>query len=246
MKPPEFTISANDSTLAHAAAFGRIKQLRGDTKRLFDKVHDLDGKTSVRDGAKLVEAHFGKLIVFTDIDRLRGSRPRARWMALDANVDGGSDMVAILISVDSHGWSVRDLSIRLAAHTVARLMQRTTKHSSLQRFGAVLRDHILAVLPKASELEDGYTLTTATGAGALIWIPHDDGVRGVRGVTWLGAETIVDPYIATMCHTAADTKIGIHIEKMNGDAIWTRKSAETVDGTMPTALLLSEQAGRTA
>jgi hypothetical protein len=236
MKPPEFSIAANDSTLAHAAAFGRIKELRGATKRLFATVHALDGKTSVRDGARMVEAHFGKLLIFRDVDRLSGSRPRARWMALDANVDGGSDMVAILISVDSYGWSVRDLRLRLAAHTVARLMQRTTKHSSLQRFGEVLRHHILAVLPKATELPADHTLTTTSGAGALIWVPHEE---GVRGVTWLGADTIVDSYIAGMCRTAADTKIGVHIEKMNGDAIWSRKLAADVDGTTPMKLLLS-------
>jgi hypothetical protein len=239
MKPTDFKIASNDATLAHAAAYGQIKQLRGDTKLLFNRVHALDGKTSVREGARLVEAHFGKLVVFRDIDRLKGSRPRARWMALDANVDGGSDMVAILVSVDSYGWSVRDLSIRLAAHTVARLMQRTTRHSSLQLFGAVLRDHILAVLPKAADLDDGHTLTTATGAGALIWVPHNDGVRGVRGVTWLGADIIVDRHIASLCSEAGDTKIAVHVEKMNGDAIWTRKSAEDADGTLPMKLLLS-------
>jgi hypothetical protein len=236
VKPPEFTIASNDATLAHAAAFGRIKQLRGDTKKLFDKIQSLDGKTSVRDGARMVEAHFGKLLVFRDIDRLRGSRPRARWMALDANVDGGSDMVAILISVDSYGWSVRDLCIRLASHTVARLMQRTTRNSSLQRFGEVLRYHILAVVPKACDVPEGHTLTTTSGAGALIWVPHKD---GVRGVTWLGADTIVDRHIASMCREAADEKIGVHLEKVNGEAIWTRKSAEPAGGTMPMKLLLS-------
>jgi len=236
MKSPEFTIAANDATLAHAAAYGRIKQLRGDTKRLFERIVALDGKTSVRDGAHMVEEHFGKLVIFRDIDRLRGSRPRARWMALDATVDGGSDMVAILIGVDSYGWLVRDLSIRLAPHTVARLMQRTTKHSSLQRGADVLRHHILAVIPKATELPEGHTMTTATGAGALIWVPHKE---GVRGVTWLGADTIVDRYIAKLCSEAADTRIAVHIEKTNEGAIWTRRSAEDVDGTMPMRLLLS-------
>lgn len=243
MKPRDFTIAANDATLAHAAAYGHIKQLRGDTEKIFNKIQSLDGKTAVRDGAKMLESHFGKLVIFTDIDRLKGSRPRGRWLALDANVDGGSDMVAVLISVDSYGWSIRDLCIRLASHTVARLMQRTTRNSSLQRFAEVLRHHILAVVPKARDLPEGHTMTTATNAGALIWVPHDD---GIRGVTWLGADTIVDRYIAKLCKDAADTRIAVHIEKMNGDAIWTRKSAENADGTTPTRLLLSGQAGRTA
>jgi hypothetical protein len=70
----------------------------------------------------------------------------------------------------------------------------------------------------------------------LIWVPHD---IGVRGVTWLGAETIADRRIAEMCREAASTKIGVHIEKVNGEAIWTRKLAEDVNGTLPTKLLLS-------
>jgi hypothetical protein len=242
-KLPEFSISSNDATLAHAAAYGRIKELRGSTKRLFDRVHALKGKTAVRDGARIIEAHFGKLVLFRDIDRLRGSRPSARWMVLDASVDGGSDMVAVLVSVDPYGWLVRNLALRLASHTVARLMQRTTKHSSLQRFAVVLRHHLLAVLPQTLRLPEGHTLTTVSGAGALIWVPH---AEGVRGVTWLGVETIVDPVIAGMCVEAGDTKIGIHVEKMSGAAIWTRKSAAPAGGTSPMRLLLSEQAGKTA
>jgi hypothetical protein len=236
VKLPEFNIAANDATLAHAAAYGRIKELRGSTKRLFDRVHALKGKTAVRDGARMVEDHFGKLVLFRDIDRLRGSRPSARWMVLDANVDGGSDMVAVLIAVDAYGWCVRDLAIRLASHTVARLMQRTTKHSSLQRFAVVLRHHLLAVLPQTLSLPEGFTLTTVSGAGALVWVPHAD---GVRGVTWLGADTIVDPTIAEMCREAGDTKIGVRVKKMTGELLWTKKAAESADGTMPMKLLLS-------
>jgi hypothetical protein len=96
---------------------------------------------------------------------------------------------------------------------------------------------------QALRLAEGYTMTTVSGAGALIWVPHGD---GVRGVTWLGVETIVDPVIAGMCVEAGNTKLGIHVEKMNGDAIWTRKSAAPAGGTMPTPPPSNAQAGKTA
>lgn len=229
----DFSISPNDPKLAHAAAYGQIKQLRGDTKKLFDKIQALEGKTADRDGAKMLQAHFGKLIVTADVIRLKGSRPKAWWLVLDANVDGGSDMVAILVELDKHGWDVRDLRVRLTSHAVARVMQRTTKTSSLQRGGEVLRYHILAVLPAMQDLPEGHAVTTVSGSGALIWMPHDD---GVRGATWLGIESIRDASLAKMCRDAGDSRMGVRLTKLNGEA-WN-KFAETVDGTsLPMALL---------
>jgi hypothetical protein len=228
VKLPEFSIAANDPTLAHAIAYGRIKQLRGDTGKLFDQLQTMKGKTKVRDGAKMVETHFGKLILFSDVTRLKGSRPKARWLTLDANVDGGSDMVAVLVEVSSHGWDFLDLNVRLTSHLVARLMQRTTKHSSLQRSAEVLRFHIIAAMPLSKNLE-GRSLTTANGSGALIWVPHEG---GIRGMTWIGAETITDPRLAKICRDAGDSRVALHI-KANGEPTWKERSAEVASGTMP-------------
>jgi hypothetical protein len=234
MKLPDVRIAPNDPTLAHAAAYGRIKELRGNTKLLFDHIRALKGKTSIREGVALMKAHFGKLILVEGVIRLKGSRPKARWLVLDANIDGGSDMVAMIVEINAQGWAIHDLTVRLTSHAVARLMQRTTKSSSMQRFAETLRYHILAALPLAYELAEGQTLTTMNGSGALIWVPYEN---GARAMTWLGVESISDPVVAARCRAAGDTKVALHLTNANGEPAWTKQVREAVEDAGGTLLM---------
>jgi hypothetical protein len=141
-------------------------------------------------------------------------------------------MVAVIVEVDSKGWCLRDLMVRLAPHMVARLMQRTTKNSSLQRFAEVLRYHILAVLPMVHHVPEEHSLTSVSGSGAVVWVPYHG---GMRGVTWLGIESIRDPELAKLCQKAGDTKLGLHLEPL-----WkTERLVALADGTTPMQQLLS-------
>jgi hypothetical protein len=60
----------------------------------------------------------------------------------------------------------------------------------------------------------------------LIWLPHDG---GVRGVTWLGVESITDATLAKLCKDAGHNKVALHLAK-NGEPAWEKKYAEIVDG----------------
>lgn len=230
MKAPEFRIAPNDPTLAHAAAYGQIKRLRVETEKLHERLQELEGKTQVTRGAAMIRKHFGKLILMESITRLKGSRPKARWLALDANVEGGGDMVLVIVEADKWGWALRDLMLRLSPHAVARLMQRTTGSSNLERFAQTLRHHILTVLPIMSRTPEDHSVTTASGSGAMIWVPHGE---GFRGVTWLSVDSMTDEKMAEMCRNAGATRIAVLISRMTGEQPWS-KPAVTAAGTSPT------------
>jgi hypothetical protein len=213
---PEIRIAANDSTLAHAMAYGQIKKLRDETQKLVDRLQSLQGKTRVRQGAKLLREHFGKLLLIEEAIRLKGSRPRGWWLALDASVDGGSDMVVVLMDVDKDGWQCRDLMLRLSSHAVARLMQRTTGSSCLQRFAEALRVHIFGVLPMAHRATQAQRITTYGGTGAMVWLPYEG---GLRATTWLAVESMADESLARLCRKQGMTHLGVRVEEAHAQAL---------------------------
>lgn len=209
---PEFRIAANDPTLAHVMANGQIKRLRDETQKLVERLQSLQGKTSVRDGAQMLKKHFGKLLLIEDVVRLSGSRPKGRWLALDANVDGGSDMVVVLVGIDRHGWTCRDTLLRLSSHAVARLMQRTTGSSSLDRFAEVLHHHIVSVLPVSASILSGHRITSVSRSGAMIWLPYEG---GLRGTTWLAADSMSDEKLAQRCREQEPNQLMLRLDKDN-------------------------------
>jgi len=184
-------IARNDPALAHAAARGEVRNLRAGTALLIKRLERMTPKQ----GAVAVAVHFGPLVLLEQVTRVIGSRPKGRWLVLDAALDG-HDLVLLRIEMDKYGWSVTEGHMRLSSHCVARLAQRTLGTADIRAAASVLRLHCAAALINGRDVIDGGTLFTCTADGALIWRRQ---APDLYAATWLAADSMADPTLSALC-----------------------------------------------
>lgn len=196
-------IAGNDPGLAHAVAGRAITTLRDRSKRMHERLFGMNvGQT-----ARTLRAHFGELLLSENIIRATGSRARAAWVALDAGL-ADDDLVPIRIGIQMVGarylgLTCDELRLRITAHTVARVLQRTTHDADIKSAGSILAHHVAqaAALIEGDTLRRGDEVRTASPEGALLWEVQQriDGKLILQGQTWLAADTAAEASIRDAC-----------------------------------------------
>jgi hypothetical protein len=210
-KKPPIRIAANDPTLAHAMSSAEIETLRRGSAILFTR---LDRRMKVGAISKALRAHFGALLLDEQIDRAYGSRAKAQWFVLDAmsrywflNDALGdeflypNDLVVGKLVYDRNGLHWKRPPLQLSPHVVARFFQRTQRHSDIRGI-ALLKRHINTAWEKLvnnETMKPGDEKATTTAEGAMMWraIPSRLNPYLLRAMTWISAETAVDPVLKT-------------------------------------------------
>lgn len=210
-KPP-VRIARNDPGLAHALSSAEIKKLKLGSGKVFAR---LSNSMSTSEISRLLRGHFGALLLGEHIARAHGTRAQAYWILLDAVANDSQypdDLAAVMVKKSKVGVQDVSLPVQLSSHVVARFFQRTLGHGDL-RGVALLEQHVRVAIESvaAHTLKIGDDMATATSEGALLWrtlswhrIAHP--VR-LRAMTWIAADTAVDPVLKEMMQAAGTTQV---------------------------------------
>ncbi len=193
-------VAPNDPTLAHVVARAGIGALADRSAALYERLHG----QGVKDAARILRRHFGDLVLVENIGRAIGSRANALWVVLDADRDGEGLVplrVVVRYARGFGGLTVTEYRLRITAHTVARVLQRTLGRADIKATGPMLLHH----LGQAQELVDRDTLRlgdrvqTASSDGMLLWQARAvDAKLILQAKTWLAADN-PDPRIGAAC-----------------------------------------------
>ncbi len=159
----------------------------------------MGGVLTVSEVSKLLRGHFGPLLIYENIARPHGSRARAQWLVLDAELrptPGQDDLVVCKVTLDKTGFRTELAPVRVSQHVVARIFQRTLNHGGLRNV-ALLSGHVAVAIQLVLEgsLAVGDDVSTATADGALLWralAGRKPGTVLLRGMTWV-ADMAADP-----------------------------------------------------
>ncbi len=192
--PPPETFSL-PATVHHAASRHGIDSLRAKSDRLPTR---LRGK-SIEQISALLRRHYGDLLLAENIEAPTGNRAARRaasildgvWIALDAVSE--AELTPIKIVVQRHGCytdlRIDTFRLRITAHTVARVLQRSLHTADIKVAGPVLAWHVAqaATLLDGDGLRPGDRVKTTSPEGELRWEARPDGSKlRLRGQTWIG------------------------------------------------------------
>ena len=163
-------IAGNDPTLAHAASRAGIVALADRSAALYERLY----RKSVKEIARILRQHYGALLLIEEIGRAGGSRAHATWIVLDGG-PAGEDLVPSAHHASiCRGYgelTVSNFSLRLTAHAVARILQRTLHHAEIRSAGPMLLHHVAqaSALIEGDTLRRGDRVHTASPEGVLLW-----------------------------------------------------------------------------
>jgi hypothetical protein len=198
-------VAPNDPTLAHVVARAGIEALADRSAALYERLHG----QSVKDVARILRRHFCDLVLIEDIGRAIGSRANAVWVVLDADRDGEGLVPMRVVVRYAHGFgglTVTEYRLRITAHTVARVLQRTLGHGDIKAAGPMLLHHLAQAVEQfeAGTLRRSDQVRTASPEGALLWESRNvDGKLILRGQTWIAADNADDEQLRADCATWA-------------------------------------------
>ena len=194
-------IAGNDPGLAHAASRAGIEALANRSAALFAR---LRGK-GVKDISRILRRHYGELLLVEQIGRAAGSRANGLWLVLDADRDGEGLVPLRIVLRYAYGFGslkVGEYALRLTAHTVARILQRSLHCAGIRAAGPMLLHHLAqaSALIDGDALRHGDQVRTASPEGALLWEARRiDGKLILCGQTWIAADGADDARLRAAC-----------------------------------------------
>jgi hypothetical protein len=177
-------IAPNDAGLARRGA-RRHRALADRSAALYARLHG----RSVKEIARILRHHFGELVLVEQIERAVGSRASATWLVLDADRDGEGLVPLRVVLRYARGYGglrVGEYRLRLTAHMIARILQRTIGTADVRAVGPMVLHHLAQAheLVEAGSLHRGDQVRTASPDGALLWeVRRIDGKLILQGQT---------------------------------------------------------------
>jgi hypothetical protein len=177
-------IAANDPGLAHGVSRAAIATMARRSDALYQRLY----RKSVPEISRILRKHFGELLLFEDIGRAVGSRANAVWLVLDGE---GNELVPLRVGLRRGSLNVGAYRLRISAHCVARILQRTLHHADLKASGPMLLHHLAqaSALVEADALRSGDSVQTSSPEGFVLWAPKcREGKSMLIARTWVSAE----------------------------------------------------------